>query len=266
MTTGAEPGGAPLDRSARDPVILIHGAWAGRWAWDAFAPKLRAAGFDTIAVDLPGNGAGGAPPHPASLDDCAEHVLGILRGIGRPVSLVAHSGGGVVAAQVVEHAPQAVARLVFVAGFMLPDGGTFADLVAELVPQHPQARGIRPFLQFSPDGSVSTVPEAAAAAILFSDCPPDLAAAAAARLTPQPETARAVAPRLTQGRFGTVPRLYVEATEDRSVVLAVQRRMQALVPGAAVVSLRTGHTPQLSAPDALLASILPFLEGEAPGV
>jgi pimeloyl-ACP methyl ester carboxylesterase len=87
-----------------------------------------------------------------------------------------------------------------------------------------------------------------------------VAAAAAARLTPQPQSGRAVSPRLTAERFGTVPRLYVEATEDRSVILAVQRRMQALVPGAAVVSLPTGHAPQLSAPAALLAAILPFLE------
>jgi len=36
--------------------------------------------------------------------------------------------------------------------------------------------------------------------------------------------------------------------QDRSVVLGVQRRMQALVPGAEVLSMDTGHVPQLAAP------------------
>ncbi|WVM91593.1 hypothetical protein ULG90_16525 [Halopseudomonas pachastrellae] len=49
----------------------------------------------------------------------------------------------------------------------------------------------------------------------------------------------------TAERFGRLPRLYLEATEDRSVVLAVQRKMQALVPGAQVVSLPCGHVPQV---------------------
>jgi pimeloyl-ACP methyl ester carboxylesterase len=35
--------------------------------------------------------------------------------------------------------------------------------------------------------------------------------------------------------------------------------MQALAPGAQVVSLRTGHAPQFSAPAELAAAIVPFL-------
>jgi pimeloyl-ACP methyl ester carboxylesterase len=166
----------------------------------------------------------------------------------------------VVASQVAELAPEAVARLVFVAGFMLPNGMSFAALVADILPEHPAAAGINPYLTWSADRSTSSVPPDAAARIFFSDCSPTVAEQAAARLTPQPELGRAVTPRLTAARFGTVPRLYVEATGDRSVVLPVQRRMQALVPGAAVVSLPTGHAPQVSAPVTLLASILPFLE------
>jgi pimeloyl-ACP methyl ester carboxylesterase len=248
-----------------DPVILIHGAWAGSFVWDRFAALLRDAGFEAVAIDLPGNGADATPPQAVSLELYARHVVAAVHRAGPPATLIAHSGGGMVAAQAAELAPEMVARLVFVAGFMLPDGVGFADIVADILPQHPEAAGINPFLQRSADGATTVVPADAAAAIFFSDCPPDVARAAAARLTPQPEAGRAVAPRLTAARIGAVPRLYVEATEDRSVVLAAQRRMQALVPGAAVVSLATGHAPQVSSPAALLASILPFLEGKPPG-
>ncbi len=73
-------------------------------------------------------------------------------------------------------------------------------------------------------------------------------------LTPQPERGRNIRAGLTPERFGTVPRLYVEAEADRSIVLACQRRMQALVPGAEVVTLLTGHAPHLAAPDLLAAA------------
>jgi len=243
-----------------DPAILIHGAWAGSWGWDVFVPLLRQAGCEAVAVDLPGNGAAPPPPGEITLDVCAAHVLDVMRGIGRPVSLIAHSGGGMTASQVAEMAPDLVTGIVYVAGFMLPDGGSFAELVESLLPEHPEAIGINPHLLYAPDGSFSTVPAEAAARIFFSDCAPEVAAAAAARLTPQPQSSRAIAPHLTAARFGTVPRLYVEATEDRSVVLAAQRRMQTLVPGAQVVSLPAGHAPQVSMPAALLTAILPFLE------
>ena len=52
-----------------------------------------------------------------------------------------------------------------------------------------------------------------------------------------------------------------QATDDRSVVLLAQRRMQELVPGAIVKSLPTGHAPQLSNPPLLAEALIPFLSG-----
>jgi hypothetical protein len=59
-----------------------------------------------------------------------------------------------------------------------------------------------------------------------------------------------------------VPRFYVEALADRSIVLNVQRRMQSLLPGATVASLPTGHAPQLAAPKALAGCLVPWLRGD----
>ncbi len=44
---------------------------------------------------------------------------------------------------------------------------------------------------------------------------------------------------------GTVHRLYIEALQDRSVPIAVQRTMQRLVPGARIATIDTDHAPQL---------------------
>jgi pimeloyl-ACP methyl ester carboxylesterase len=124
---------------------------------------------------------------------------------------------------------------------------------------HPEASGIWPYLQWSDDRKVSRVPAAAAIAIFLHDCAAEDAAAAAARLTPQGEGGRAVTTPATAERYGRIRRLYVEALDDRSVILPVQRAMQARAPGAAVVSLSSGHAPQFSAPAQLADAIFPFL-------
>ena len=74
--------------------------------------------------------------------------------------------------------------------------------------------------------------------------------------------------RLSAENFGRVPRIYVECTEDRSLVLSVQRRMQTLSPGAVRLSLACGHVPQLARPgeltDRLLAALAPVLSRRDP--
>ena len=37
---------APQAASAKPPVVMIHGAFCGPWAWEGFAAHFRAAGHD----------------------------------------------------------------------------------------------------------------------------------------------------------------------------------------------------------------------------
>jgi pimeloyl-ACP methyl ester carboxylesterase len=247
-------GGAP------DRAILIHGAWQGAWVWDRLIPLLAgAAGIQSTAVDLPGNGTDKTSPADVSLELYVDHIGSLLNQHPGRVSLVAHSGGGVIASAVAERFPERVSRIAYVAGMMLPDGVGYADIVSTLKGDHPNATGIGPHLIWSPDRLTSCVPVDAALAYFFHDCPPAEATAAAQRLTPQPERGRAVSVRVTPQRFGRVRRLYVEAEADRSIVLPCQRRMQALVPGAEIAKLPTGHAPHMAAPNLLADTLLPFL-------
>lgn len=246
-----------------DPVVLIHGAWQGSWGCAHLIPLLETAGLECRAVDLPGSGTETVPASEITLETCLGYLDGILEEIGKPVSLVGHSGGGVIASAAGERFRERVNRIAYVAGMMLPSGMTFGDLQQELEGQEGFSKGISDRIVYSDDRQSSTVPPEEAAAIFFNDCPRDVAMEAAKKLTPQAEGARAILPELTAARFGTVPRLYVEATDDRSVVLLAQRRMQELVPGAIVKSLNTGHAPQLSNPALLAEALIPFLLGKA---
>jgi pimeloyl-ACP methyl ester carboxylesterase len=253
--------------AARPPAhaILVHGAWQGAWVWEAFAPLLHARGLTTEAIDLPGADGG---RDDVGFDEQVDALVALIDAVpaGVPVLLLAHSGGAVVASQAAEHRAPRLAALAMVAGIMLPAGTSLASVIASMVAEGhaPEAlAGIRPHLLWSADGRVSRVPPQAAIDVFLHDCPPQVAAAAAARLTPQSEAARSGTPRLTEARWGRVPRLYVEALRDRSIVPAVQRRLLALSPGARVLSIDAGHAPHVSNPGGLDALLGPALADAA---
>ena len=238
-----------LENEGLPPLLLIHGAWQGSWVWARLLPELAAAGLEAHVIDLPGNGWGPQADAEASLERYVEQVLVIMAKVGNPVVLLGHSGGGITVSQVAEAAPEQVAALVYLAGMMLPDGQTYADFVSgEVAALESVQGGIGPHLQWSEDHRTSTVPAAAARAVFLHDADEATAGWAAERLRRQHESGRAMAPSVTKTRYGSVPRLYIEAVDDRSVPIQMQRKMQALQPGTQRLSLDCGHVPQLVKP------------------
>lgn len=264
------PEGAGFAPVATRRMVLVHGAWQGAWAFDAWTPSLERRGWRPEAVDLPGNGCDPrdrTPPGAVDLARCADHVRARIDSAPEPVVLVGHSGGGLTATAVAEAAPERVEALVYLAGMMLPSGMGFAALLAQCRADDPEAdlAGIGPWLRPTEDGLGTWVDPAGALAVFLHDADPALARRAAARLRPQPRGGRDVAARWTPERMGRVPRVYVEARDDRSIPLSVQRRMQRLVPGAATLSLDCGHVPQLVRPEELTRRLCDLLEhGRAP--
>lgn len=239
-------------------AVLIHGAWQGGWIWDLMVPLFRQSGFEPVVVELPGNGTNGIDAVDASVDDCMSHLSCILNKVGA-AHVVSHAGGGVLASLLAELHPDRVLSLVYIAGIMLPDGVTFSEIVAAAVPDYPEARGVLSHLVPSDNGRTTYLPPEVALAILLHDCASQPAREAAHRLTRQAEVLRQICPHTTPTRYGRIPRLYVETSEDRCIVPHVQRRMQLLSPGAQYASVCTGHMPQLAAPLELFNAIHPFL-------
>lgn len=237
-----------------ETFVLVHGAWQGAWAWETIVPRLQAAGHQAIAVDLPGSGRDGTPPPAVDVHLYARHIAAIIDGIAGPVVLVGHSMGGTAVSQACELRPERIALALYLSAFLLPDGMSIMMFYERHL--EPWMRGAQSRVTYSADRLISSIDPASAIEVFYHQADPALAAMAARQLTPQPEGGRRSRLSLSPPRFGQVPRVYIETTQDRSVHLPLQRRMQALTPCLAVLNLDTDHAPQLSAPDALTELLL----------
>ena len=79
------------------PIILVHGAFCGGWAFDAFKAPFEAAGHPCQSPDLPGHGPGEAAAG-LSMSAYADFVAQLIAGCAEPPILIGHSLGGLAAA------------------------------------------------------------------------------------------------------------------------------------------------------------------------
>ncbi len=234
-------------------LILIHGAWAGPWVWDGLIEELAALGWLADALELPGDGFHALAPEDAEEADFLACVAEAIEAEPGPVVLVGHSGGGMLVTAGASAFPDRVSHAVWVAGMLLPDGRTFDD-IEEAVVGTGKRFGVTPHIRVSDDGLTSTVSAEAGAEYFFHDAAPEIAAAAAARLTPQPSSGHRLRTE-TGSEFDAIPKLYVLATDDRSVLPEAQRMMCDDVAGLTVAEIDTGHAPQLTKAPELAAMI-----------
>ncbi len=83
----------------KPPVIMIHGGFCGPWAWDNFAARFRAAGYEVTTPALRHHD--GDKPAQAlattSLIDYAADLESLIAAMKTPPILIGHSMGGLLA-------------------------------------------------------------------------------------------------------------------------------------------------------------------------
>jgi pimeloyl-ACP methyl ester carboxylesterase len=103
-----------------EPVLLLHQSPLSSTQFDAVLPGLAAAGFDALALDLPGYGGSDEPPADATLDDYASIIPAALDAMGwADAHLVGHHSGAVLAAVQAARGSAGRVRRVVLNGFPL---------------------------------------------------------------------------------------------------------------------------------------------------
>jgi pimeloyl-ACP methyl ester carboxylesterase len=271
--------------------VLIHGGWHNQSAWDRVVPLLKAAGHPALTLDLPGAGVNTIAPASLGLrpfDAAAfaaerspiagvtqqqrtQSVVALVKQAASlndgKVILVGHSAGGMTISAVAEQVPERLLAVVYLAGFLVPNGlplfamAQHKALAGALAPGlfvgDPLAIGATRINAGSTDAAYRSLLKAA----FYGDLSESEFARAASQLHYDESNAGAVAPsEITPGRFGTVSRHYIRCTQDRAIPLTGQDHMIATVDGAiggktTTHTLESSHSPFLSQP-AALAKIL----------
>ena len=273
--------------TSKAAFVLVHGGWHNHSTWDRVTPILKARGFAALTLDLPGAGVNAIAPRSLGLrpfdpaafaaerspmagvtqEERTQAVVALVKEAASlsdgKIILVGHSAGGLTISAVAEQVPDLLLAVVYLSGFMLPNG---MPLLAML--QHETMSSALGFGLFVGDpaaigatrinvGSTDDAYRSQLKAAFYGDASEAEFADAAGQLHCDEPVAGAVTPSgITPGRFGTVPRHYIRCTQDCAIPLACQDHMVATVDGAIggktiIHTLESSHSPFLSQPAAL---------------
>ncbi|KAL5226569.1 hypothetical protein ABZP36_014834 [Zizania latifolia] len=248
--------------------VLVHGACLGGWSWFKVATRLRSAGYRVTAPDL---AASGIDPRPLrevpTFRDYTGPLLAILGSLppGEKVVLVGHSLGGVNVALAAEMFPDKVVAAVFLCAFM-PDHtsrpsnvlekfieGNWLDWMdTEMKPQ--DAEGKLPksmlfgpkitqekFVQLCSPEDVTLTRSLMRVSSMFVE---DLQ-------VQQP---------YSEGRYGSVRKVYVVCKQDLAIAEGFQRWMIDNYPVEEVKEIDADHCVMLSRPSELVRCLVDIAE------
>ncbi|WP_437781661.1 alpha/beta fold hydrolase [Sorangium sp. So ce1097] len=243
-------GGDGSQGSERNTYVLVHGAFVGGWAWDKVVPLLEAGGNEVIALDLPAHGDDQTPLADASLQAYTDAVVEAIDGASRPVVLVGHSMGGTVVSQAAEARPDKVKTLVYLTAFLMKDGQSLSEEWAD-----DDGAAIKAYAVPSSDGTSLSFKEGWAADAFCQDCSPEDIARLESHLREEPAKPFGEPIHVTEERWGSVPRVYIEALKDLAISPAEQKQQYTALPCERVISLDAGHAPFLTKPNELAEAL-----------
>jgi len=237
--------------------ILIHGSWHSAWNWHRVTPLLENVGYRVLAIDLPGMGRDKTPIAEVRFQSTIERLCQLLDETEGTVILVGHSKNGIMISQLAEYRPEKIEKLIYLAAYLIPNGKTQAEYSAQ------DKEGIlKPYVRIHSETSSSTLDPVIFKEGLYHDCPEDITEAAKTILSHESIESGRVALNLSAEKYGTIPRYYIECTEDRAVTPYIQQVMYTQTPCKKVYKLKSSHSRFFSMPDELAGILSEIAEHE----
>lgn len=225
------------------PIVLVHGAWAGAWAWQRVLAPLRARGHVVHAVTLSGCGERRhLLRRDITLQTHVADVCGLVEAEElRGIVLVGHSYGGLVvtgaADRLLAADPGALRQLVYVDAMVPLPGESWSSRHSDEVraQRSAAARG----------SGLNALPPPDPAGFGLADADRDWLLR---RQGPQPFSAYQEPLHFDAERLASIPRAFIDGTSPAYPTIAPIRERVRATPGFTVVEMATGHYPQIQDP------------------
>ena len=232
-------------------IVLVHGAWSDATAWQAVIPALKAQGHEVIAVNLPGHGSDATSFANIGLQSYVDAVKNAI-GDRKNVILVGHSMAGLVISEVAEEIPGQIKALVYLAAYLPQNGESLLSLAKQDADSH-----VSKYLQIDQATGSANVAKDGVIDVFAADAPAQVGDYLANNIKPEPLAPLATPVTLTDGKFGSVQKVYIHTTDDHAVSLTLQ---QTLMKNNGHISkeysLPSSHTPFIAMPDKLATILL----------
>ncbi|WP_268846144.1 alpha/beta fold hydrolase [Flavobacterium aestivum] len=226
--------------------ILIHGSWHSSWNWHRVVPILEKQGHKVFAIDLPGMGRDKTPIEEVTLKTTVEQICTLIDSIDGKVVLVGHSKNGIMISQAAEYRPEKIEKLIYLAAYLIPNGKTQADYSLQDV------NGVlKPYVTRFPETNSHTLQPEIYKEGLYHDCDDSIFQMAKMILSHESAITANTPMQLTNENFGSVPRYYIECTEDKAVTPFIQQKMYTETVCEKVYQMQTSHSPFFSKPQEL---------------
>jgi pimeloyl-ACP methyl ester carboxylesterase len=218
-------------------IVVVHGSYHRPAHYEPLLSRLSRFADNVIVPDV------GMLPLPQS----TALVQDIVDQAATPPIVVGHSFGGAVVG-----ALHGVRHMAFLSAWVLDTDETAAACLARVIGDDPEVDSeFSQALRFSSDGSRASIDPAFATSLFYADCRPSVAAHAVSLLRPDTVVNFNESPTATEWK--TTPSLYVATRYDRTWPPTLAAEFAARCDD--VVTIDTGHSPFLSAPD-LTATII----------
>ena len=223
-------------------LLLVHGAWAGSWAWDRLLPELDELGVSYKAVTLPGHDSDKKALWSVSLADYSEHLAKAAREIDDRVVMVGHSGSGFVITAAAAHSPECFDELVYLAA-LVPIEGERLAVLALGDKESKLGQGVRP----NPFLGYLSLHRSVWHDALFHDCDEETERQFAERVVNEPLRPGFTKLKLNSG-FDKIPKSYILCKHDHAMTTNYQRWMAERSGVPIRHELPCGHMPMSSNP------------------
>ncbi|KAK4367613.1 hypothetical protein RND71_011405 [Anisodus tanguticus] len=247
-----------VDDLETNHFVLVHGGGFGAWCWYKTIALLEEAGFKVTAVDLTGSGIHSFDTNSiASLSQYVQPLTDFLERLAdeEKVILVGHDFGGACISFAMELHSFKVSKAVFVAAAMLSSGQSALDIFSQKTDSNDLMRQSQIFIYANGNDKPPTaidLDKSLLRDLLFNHSPAKDVALASVSMRPIPFSPVLEKLCLSDSKYGSVRRVYIETAEDNAMPIALQQNMISNNPPERVFHLKgADHSPFFSKPQAL---------------